>query len=136
MRKIKNALYKPKWESEINREFSEKEIEKLADEMLEWITNQEDEVKNMNFWLNDFAVQKMLTPSQLNSFSFSNKYFEHIYHISKLIQESKLLKMALYKEVNSTPAVFILKSVIGLGEADKEPDLNSAKKQIEEIFEQ
>jgi len=136
MRKSKKIQCKPKWEIELNHNFSESELKLLADEMFEWINESGTDNKGTNFWLNDFIAGKMLTPPLLKSFALKSEYFSRVYEICKLIQESKLLKMALYKEVNATPAVFILKSVIGTGENDKPADLDSAKKQIEEIFEQ
>jgi hypothetical protein len=136
MRKIKTAQHKPRWDTALKSDFSDNELKQLADEMLEWIMCPGEENKNANFWLNDFAAEKMLIPSQLNSFAMKNEYFGKVYRICRMIQESKLLKMALYKEVNATPAVFILKAVIGTGESDKPADLESAKSQIEEIFEQ
>ena len=135
MRKTKTTSYKPKWQNQVNHNYTEDELKQLADLMLEWITA-ESEGKNMNFWLNDFAAEKKLVPSQLTVFAGQSPYFAAIYQICKLVQESKLLKMALYKEVNATPAVFILKSIIGTGENDKPHDLDSAKEKIEEIFEQ
>ena len=134
MKTQRKISYKPKWELQINHNYSEDELKRLADQMLDWITTDSDG-KSQNFWLNDFAAEKKLIPSQLAIFSSQSPYFAAIYQICKAIQESKLLKMALYKEVNATPAVFILKSVIGTGENDKPQDFDSAKKQIEEIFE-
>jgi len=135
MRKSKKPPYKPKWEAELGHIYSAAEIKQLADEMLEWISGSEGDNTNSNFWLNDFAAEKMLMPAQLKSFALKNDYFNTIFEICKSLQESKLLKMALYKEVNATPAMFILKSVIGTGENDKPADLETAKKQVEEIFE-
>ena len=103
--------------------------------MLEWINSTDSEVKSTNFWLNDFAVSKKLVPKQIFLFCSKSEYFNVIYEICRLVQESKLLKMALYKEVNATPAVFILKSIIGTGDNDKPADMESAKQQIEEMFE-
>ena len=135
MRKSKKSIYKPKWEEGLGHIYSETEIKCLADEMFEWITCSDVENKNSNFWQNDFAAEKMLVPAQLNSFALKCEYFSTIFEICKAIQESKLLKMALYKEVNATPAVFILKSIIGTGDNDKPTDMETAKKQVEEIFE-
>lgn len=134
MKTQRKTSYKPKWELQVNHNYTEEELKQLADQMLEWITSETDG-KNMNFWLNDFAAEKKLIPSQLITFASQCPYFAVIYQICKAIQESKLLKMALYKEVNATPAVFILKTVFGTGENDKPHDLDSAKRQIEEIFE-
>src|SRR4030095_1783619 len=134
MNKPKKISYRPKWELQINHRYTGDELKCLADEMLDWIASGTD-AKNHNFWLNDFAASKKLVPSQLTAFASEDSYFAAIYQICKLIQESKLLKMALYKEVNATPAVFILKSVIGTGDSDAPHDFDSAKKQIEEIFE-
>ncbi len=136
MKKSKKSNYKPKWEAGLEHDYSDAEIKCLADEMLEWITYSDDENKNSNFWLNDFAAEKMLVPAQLNAFALKCEYFNTIFGICKAIQESKLLKMALYKEVNATPAVFILKSIIGTGDNEKPTDMETAKKQVEEIFEQ
>jgi len=135
MPRTKKSHYKPKWRNEVNKNYTVDDANKLADEMLEWINSSESEGKSPNFWLNDFAVSKKLLPRQILVFCSKNEYFNSIYEICKLIQESKLLKMALYKEVNATPAVFILKSIIGLGENDKPADMETAKQQIEELFE-
>jgi hypothetical protein len=134
MSKIKKTSYKPKWEVQINHNYTADELKQLADQMLEWVSAENDG-KNMNFWLNDFAASKKLLLSQLTAFAARSPYFATIYQICKSIQESKLLKMALYKEVNATPAVFILKSIIGTGENGIPQDMDSAKKQIEEMFE-
>ena len=135
MPRIKKSPYKPKWETEINRNYTDEEIKKLADEMLEWINSSGSEGKSPNFWINDFAVSKKILPRQILLFCSKNEYFNSIYEICRLVQESKLLKMALYKEVNATPAVFILRSIIGSGENDKPADMETAKQQIEEMFE-
>jgi len=135
MPRTKKSPYKPRWECEISRNYSDEDINKLADEMLEWINFSDSEGKSANFWINDFAVLKKLVPKQILLFCSKSKYFNTIYEICRLEQESKLLKMALYKEVNATPAVFILKSIIGSGENDKPADMESAKEQIEEMFE-
>ena len=127
--------YKPKWENQVSRCYTEPELRMIADEMLEWISTNEGEKSSNNFWLNDFAAGKMITPARLKSFALVSDYFRAVFEICKAIQESKLLKMALYKEVNATSAVFILKSVIGTGENDEPADLDTAKKQVEEMFE-
>lgn len=135
MPRTKKSPYKPKWGKEINREYTDEEIMQLADEMLDWINSPESDGKSPNFWLNDFAASKKLVMRQMLSFCSKSEYFNAIYGICHSIQESKLLKMALYKEVNATPAVFILKSIIGTGENDRPADIDSAKEQIEEMFE-
>jgi hypothetical protein len=135
MPRTKKSPYRPKWGIEVAKNYSDEEIMEIADKMLEWINSPGPEGKPANFWLNDFAISNKLTPRQLIQFSAKNDYFNSIYEICRLVQESKLLKMALYKEVNATPAVFILKSIIGSAENNKPADMDSAKQQIEEMFE-
>jgi len=60
--------YKPKWENEVSSCYTEPELRMIADEMLEWIRSNSREESTGNFWLNDVAAEKMITPARLKSF--------------------------------------------------------------------
>lgn len=87
--------------------YTDDEIEKLADEMIEWFTSEENHV-----WLNDFATSRLLTRNQLYTFSKRNAKFAHIYAVCKEIQERRLFDAGRVDK-SPTMAVFALKNISG-----------------------
>jgi hypothetical protein len=82
-------------------------LAKLGQDLLEWFARKE------NIWLKDFATLKGFHWAQFSQFASKSDDFSLALKRAKDIQESKLVKLGLSKEVNSSMAIFALKNVSG-----------------------
>ena len=73
--------------------------------MLKWFRDEE------NYWLKDFAITQNISRQRISEFSKSNEYFNYINSLCKDMQESKLVKLGLNKNINSSMPIFALKNV-------------------------
>jgi hypothetical protein len=84
-----------------------KDIEKLADELIEWFKEKD------NVYLKNFAVLKGFPASDISKYAKRNKYFEETLALAKDIQEGKLVQKGLKNEVSSAFVIFMLKNTAG-----------------------
>lgn len=99
-KRIGENAYIGKYEHIFNKKWHEDEIKALADELLDWM---ESEMENI--WFNDFFVMKRINRQRISQFA-ENKYFAQIYELCKGIQESRMFRAGASKTVN--PAMFII----------------------------
>ena len=127
-----------KWYHIFNHKWTEEEITQIADEMLEWFISADAKGKE-KIWMRDFCIEKKLPEQRFCEFAKQNEYFNYVYSICKLIQESKLVKLGLSKQINSILPVLALRNVAGWRDKQEVDhnfiDPNKAKKEIKEIFE-
>ena len=86
---------------------SKKELEMLADELIEWFKDEE------NVYLKNFAILKGFPASYISKYSKRSKYFNEKHALAKDIQESRLVQMGLDKKVSSNFLIFMLKNTAG-----------------------
>lgn len=103
----KKRKYEKLFGNHFAQKYTEEYIERLADEMLEWFKKKE------NIWLKDFSISKMFSQQRISEFAKKNEYFSEIYNICKEMQESKLFKLGLSKNVNAALPIIALKSNCG-----------------------
>lgn len=128
---MKIKSYKAKFNHIKNKHYTETDIEKLADEMLQWFKQ-----KN-NVWLGNFAISKNISRQRISEFANKNEYFEYIYSLCKAIQESKLFELGLSKGNNIALVIFALKNNCGWKDKQEmEHSFNEAeaKQKIEDMF--
>lgn len=94
-------VYIGKYEHIFNKRWTENEIKYLADELLDWM-----EQRNENLWTNDFFNERKITRTRVNDTFLLNEYFAKIYDICKSIQESRMFKAGTSKQTN--PAMWII----------------------------
>ena len=85
-----------------NKHWTESEINILADELLDWI-KQDD-----NFWIKDFCLMKNISRQGISNFKQRSEYFNYIYEMVQDHQESKLLHLGLSGS-NVSMIIFALK---------------------------
>ena len=102
-----------------NKKYTDPEIERIADEMLEWFK------EDKNVWLSDFAIQKLISRQRFSCFAKKNEYFNYVYDICKAMQESKLVKIGMSKRANATMAIFALKNVAGWRDTIEQKNINA-----------
>ncbi len=113
--KYKNVKKRgPHGPSKYTQEF----IEDLADKLIEWMKNPS------NFWLGDFATDNGMWRARLEEFAVQNAKFSSAYKQAKQLQESKLVKGALGKKIDTTMAIFALKNVSGFRDRAEQVNVN------------
>lgn len=103
------ATYKGKYRAILKkyRESKNGELERLADELLEWF-----ETGESNIYLNDFAIMKRIPREYFTRiYCEKSEYFKEVYEICKEIQASKLMKLGM--AVKSNMPIFALKNLAG-----------------------
>ena len=98
---IKKEPYKRRWGNQFSKAYTDEEIEKLGDELLEWM---ESDPKNL--WFKDFCVNKRISGQRISEFAEKNEYFRWLLSFCKDIQESRMFKAGTSRTIN--PAMFIL----------------------------
>jgi hypothetical protein len=95
-----------RWGNQFQRRYSVEEIERIAEEMIEWFKVPQ------NLWLKDFSIANMFSPQRISEFE-QNEYFAYCHAIAKQMQESKLVKLGISRKVNPSMPIFALKNVAG-----------------------
>ena len=93
--------YQRRWGNQFSKAYTDEEIERTADELLEWM-----ELKTENLWYKDFCVEKRMGNQRISEFAKKNEYFAWIMDMCKDIQESRMFKLGTSKKTN--PAMFII----------------------------
>lgn len=87
--------------------YDEKFILALIPKLESWCKDEK------NFWLGDFAIQIGLWRQRLDEFAELSPKFSDTLKRAKAIQEYRLIKLGLDKNVNGVMAIFALKNVAG-----------------------
>lgn len=93
------------------RKYSTEDIERFADELLVWIKSES------NFWIKDFALERMIDPKYLSEWAKENEKFREAWSLAKAYQESRIFKGAMTENFNTGMSKFAL--VNNHGWADK-----------------
>ncbi len=86
---------------------TDKDIEMLADELIEWFKEEK------NVYLKQFAVLKGFPASYISKYAKRSKYFEEKLALAKDIQESRLVQKGLGENVSPNFLMFMLKNTAG-----------------------
>lgn len=98
-------LYKRKWGNQFDQKYTDEEIEKIGDQMVEYFKSTPDAV-----YYTDFSSQFMINRQRLYEFEKKNKYFAYCYQIVKGIIISRFTKFGLGGK-NAVFPIFALKNV-------------------------
>lgn len=125
--------YKVKFPHIHNKQWSDDEINYLADEMVKWFSVPK------NYWLKDFALKHHISNKIFTEvFCKRSEYFQEIYNYCKEIQESKLFHLGI--KTRSSMPIFALKNISKWRDKQEHEhiikDVHEIKKEIEEVFEQ
>jgi len=94
-------VYVGKYEHLFNKKWTENEIKSLADELHDWMVQD-----NKNLWFKDFLFEKKISNQRVSEFATNNPYFAFMLDLCKNRQESLMFKLGTSKATN--PAMFIL----------------------------
>ena len=83
-------------------EFTEEEINRYADEFMEWLKD------DKNIFFKDFCLDRNINPDYMQVWSKSNDRFFGVYKLAKHRQESRLLNGVLTKGYNNGIATLVL----------------------------
>ena len=100
--------YNRRFGNAFNKAWDDPTIERLADEMHQWFVKDEK-----NIWLYEFCNEKMIPKDSTARFCKQSEYFNFVHSICMDIQETKLVKFGLRKDVRPTMTIFILKNSHG-----------------------
>lgn len=100
-------VYKRKWGNQFSKQYTVYEIEKVADEMMIFFQQEK------NLWLKEFSIKKKFGNQRISEFAAQNDYFAYILGICKDMQESRLFRLGLNKQINGSMPIFALKNVAG-----------------------
>ncbi|MDP3014766.1 MAG: hypothetical protein Q8M92_11015 [Candidatus Subteraquimicrobiales bacterium] len=102
--KKKRSIYHiGKFRHQIGRTFTIPEIEALADEVLEWMESDKEEL-----WLKSFFLYRHISPSTIKSLALRSAYFAECYELAFAMQEERLFRQGM-KSTNAT-VIFALKA--------------------------
>jgi hypothetical protein len=96
-----------RWGNQFSKAYTDAEIEAIADQLVEWFKDAR------NVWLKDFATEQMLGSQRISEFASKNEYFAFCYNIAKDMQESRLVRLGMSKQVSASMPIFALKNVAG-----------------------
>lgn len=99
--------YRRKHDKHFNKQYTEEEIDIVADKMLVWFSVPE------NYWLKDFFSEIFVPSFIIPTFCKRSQYFSYVYGICKDIQESKIVKGGLESKYDKLLSIFTLKCVSG-----------------------
>ena len=111
--------------------YSKKQIEKLADELIEWMNEKDEKGNEKNWWINNFAIEKKIPVKEFRDLEKKNKKFKSALEYATEIQEAKIVEKGIGKQSNATFIMFILKNIHGwktnpesVQEEEKIPEIN------------
>lgn len=94
------------------RRYSTEDIEKYANELIEWMKDES------RFWLKDFCLERDIDPDFMSEWSRENEKFNGAYKLAKGLQESRIFKGSMVEIFNSGMSKFALMNCHGW--ADKQ----------------
>jgi hypothetical protein len=89
------------------RRYSTDDIEKKADELVEWMKN------DSRFWFKDFCLERNIDPDLMAEWARENEKFNGAYKLAKGLQESRIFKGAMTETFNSGMSKFALMNCHG-----------------------
>lgn len=89
------------------KKWTDREIEKLADEFLQWMA------KPTSFWFKDFALEKGIIPKRFAEWAKCNEKFGFVYQYAQEWQTSKLLRLGLVGKFNASLVKLVLFNTAG-----------------------
>ncbi len=98
----KHPPYNKNGEGGRPKQWTVQEIEKMADEFLDWLE------KPNSVWFKDFCLQRGLNPDLLSEWAKKNVRFAGVYKMAKHHQEAKMLKGGLLNQFNSSLVKLVL----------------------------
>lgn len=106
--KKKEEIYVGRFEHIFNRQYTDNDIKKLADDLYEWFDNPE------HFKISEFLTQpdKMIARSTIIEFTKKNPYFARVYEQVKKLQEERLTNFMIASE-KPTAWIFAMKNMAG-----------------------
>ena len=90
--------------------YSTEDIERFADEFLQWMKNPQ------NFWIKDFCLERDIDPDYMADWAKQNEKFSGAYKIAKGFQESRIFKGSMMSAYNGGMAKFALMNCHGWSE--------------------
>lgn len=111
------------------RRYSEEDIEKLADELIDWMKDES------HFWFKDFCLERGINPNLMTKLARENEKFSEAYELVKDMQESRVFKGALMKNFNPTMAKFVLMNCHGWSEKNETRISANSENPITALFE-
>mgnify|MGYP001619364701 FL=1 len=100
-----------RWGNQFQKIFTDNEIEKIGDELFEWMAEHAPQGEIGNFWIKDFCINKMLTQQCISEFATKNEYFAWLLLLVKDMQESRVVRLGLSRSINPGLPIFILKQM-------------------------
>lgn len=94
------------------RRYSAKDIEKFADELVDWMKN------DSRFWFKDFCLERDIDPDLMKEWALENEKFNGAYKLAKGLQESRIFKGSMTELYNPGMSRFALMNCHGW--ADKQ----------------
>ena len=94
------------------RRYSIEDIERFADELLQWMKNES------RFWFKDFCLERDIDPDFMAEWAKENEKFNGAYKLAKGLQESRIFKGSMLETFNSGMSKFALMNCHGW--ADKQ----------------
>lgn len=94
------------------RRYSKEDIEKYADELVEWMKDES------RFWFKDFCLERGIDPDLMAEWARENEKFNGAYKHAKSLQESRIFKGSMLSVFNSGMSKFALMNCHGW--ADKQ----------------
>lgn len=89
------------------RRYSTEDIEKYADELIEWMKIES------RFWFKDFCLEKDIDPDLMSEWARENEKFSGAYKLAKGLQESRIFKGSMLDTFNSGMSKFALMNCHG-----------------------
>lgn len=94
--------YNEKGEGGRPRRYSIEDIERYADELVEWMKDES------RFWFKDFCLERGIDPDCIAEWAKDNKRFNGAYRLAKGLQESRIFKGSMLNSFNCGMAKFAL----------------------------
>lgn len=104
--KKKRAIYYiGKFEHEVGRQFSPVEIKALADDLLEWMDADAE-----NLWVKSFFNERRIKRETIAKLRDKSEYFAALYEIALDKQEERILMKGLNNKTSAAVCIFMLKA--------------------------
>lgn len=87
--------------------WDEENLKNLANKLDEWIQ------VPTHFWIKDFLIEHKIPKQYLPKMFETSEQLKKSYELAQMIQESKIVKAAMGRKIDSTFAIFTLKNVAG-----------------------
>lgn len=102
----KRAIYYiGKFEHEVGRQFSPVEIKALADDLLEWMDADAE-----NLWVKSFFNERRIKRETIAKLRDKSEYFAALYEIALDKQEERILLKGLQNKTSAAVCIFMLKA--------------------------